>query len=148
MSFKLLPVHQKLEDNTEFLHLPEEVSLLRMTIGYFDKVGYNPPWIGYFAERDGVLVGQGAFKGGPANGCVEIAYSTFEVFQKQGIATAVCRELVALSQATDPTVRITARTLPEPNFSTRVLEKNGFRLLGVVEDMEDGQIWEWEWIAT
>ncbi len=141
----LLPIHQKLEDNTEFLHLPEDVTYLSMTIGFFEKIGYNPPWIGYFAKKDGQLVANCAFKGQPVDGKVEIAYGTFEPFQRQGIGTEVCRQLVLLAQQTDPTVRITARTLPEHNYSTRILEKNNFRLLGTVEDPEDGEVWEWEW---
>lgn len=141
----LLPIHQKLEDNTEFMHLPEDVSYLSMSVSYFEKIGYNPPWIGYFAEKDGQLVANGAFKGQPVDGKVEIAYGTFEPFQRQGIGTEVCRQLVLLARQTDPTVRITARTLPQPNFSTRILEKNNFRLLGTVDDPEDGEVWEWEW---
>ncbi len=142
---QLLPIHQKLEDNTEFLHLPEDVTYLGMSVSFFEKIGYNPPWIGYFAERDRQLVGNAAFKGQPVGGKVEIAYGTFEAFQRQGIGTEICRELVLLVQQTDPTVRITARTLPEPNYSTRILEKNNFRLLGTVDDPEDGEVWEWEW---
>lgn len=142
---KLLPILQKLEDNTEFQHLPEDMTYLSLTVNYFEKIGYNPPWIGYFAENDGQLVASCAFKGQPVDGKVEIAYGTFEPFQRQGIGTEVCRLLVQLAQQTDPTVRITARTLPEHNFSTRILEKNNFRLLGTVDDPEDGEVWEWEW---
>lgn len=141
----LLPIHQKLEDNTEFLHLPEDMTYLRMLVSFFEKIGYNPPWIGYFAEKDGQLVASCAFKGQPVDGKVEISYGTFEPFRRQSIGTEVCRQLVQLAQQTDPTVRITARTLPAHNYSTRILEKNNFRLLGTVDDPEDGEVWEWEW---
>jgi len=47
--------------------------------------------------------------------------------------------------AKDRSVRITARTLPEKNYSTRILEKNNFVLLGFVTDPEDGEVWEWEY---
>ena len=33
---------------------------------------------------------------------------------------------------------------PEPNASTRVLLKNGFRHCGMVVDPEDGPVWRWE----
>jgi [ribosomal protein S5]-alanine N-acetyltransferase len=144
---KLLPIQQKLEDNQQFLHLPDEVTYLSMSIGYFEKIGYCPPWIGYFAEQNGQLVGNAAFKGAPVDGKVEIAYATYEEYQRQGVATEMCRLLVEIARQSDPAVRITARTLPEPNPSTRVLEKNGFRLFGTVDDPEDGEVWEWEYFG-
>ncbi len=114
-----------------------------MTIDFFNRIGYQPPWIGYFAEKDGRIVGSCAFKGAPKNGKLEIAYGVFPQYQNQGIAGEICRALVALSLETDPAVQITGRTLPEPNFSTRVLESNGFVLAGTVHDEEDGEVWEW-----
>jgi hypothetical protein len=33
--------------------------------------------------------------------------------------------------------------LPEENFSTKILKKNGFKFSGVVNDAEDGDVWEW-----
>ncbi len=54
---------------------------------YYYKVGYNPPWIGYFVIRDEVVVGVGGFVGKPQDGAVEIAYGTFKAFEGQGIAT-------------------------------------------------------------
>ena len=45
----------------------------------------------------------------------------------------------------DSAVRLVrAHTLPERNASTRVLEKNGFRLVGPVVDPEDGPVFRWE----
>jgi ribosomal-protein-alanine N-acetyltransferase len=55
----------------------------------------------------------------------------------------MCRQLVLLAQRTDPKLIITARTLPEYNYSTKILQRNGFRLLGNVWDKEDGDVWEW-----
>jgi len=52
--------------------------------------------------------------------------------------------LVELSLETDPSVKITARTLPENNFSTKILEKNSFSFIGTVDDPDDGPVWEWE----
>jgi RimJ/RimL family protein N-acetyltransferase len=66
-----------------------------------------------------------------------------EKYRRQGIGTQICKLLVDLSLRTDPTVQITARTLPEKNFSTRVLEKNNFKFSGVVNDPDDGEVWEW-----
>ena len=68
-----------------------------------------------------------------------------EKYRQQGVGTRICKQLVELSLATDASVRITARTLPEKNYSTRILEKNNFVLLGFVTDPEDGEVWEWEY---
>src|SRR6266487_2416953 len=83
------------------------------------------------------------FTGAPQNGTVEIAYGTFEPYRQKGIGTEICKLLVEISLRTDPSVKITARTLPQRNFSTKILEKNGFEFSGVVNDPEDGDVWEW-----
>jgi hypothetical protein len=44
---------------------------------------------------------------------------------------------------TNTAVKITARTLPQRNFSTKILEKNEFEFAGIVNDPEDGDVWEW-----
>jgi hypothetical protein len=35
--------------------------------------------------------------------------------------------------------------IPEKNHSTRILEKNSFAYLDVVQDPEEGAVWEWEY---
>lgn len=142
---QLIPILPTLAENTEFLQHPACAEFLPMSIAFFEKVGYNPPWIGYYAQLNGQYVGSGAFKGAPANGRVEIAYTTFDAFRQHGIGTEICRALVALATQADPTITITARTLPERNFSTRILEKNGFAWTGTVMDEEDGEVWEWQY---
>jgi RimJ/RimL family protein N-acetyltransferase len=107
----------------------------------------DSPWTGYMIHRENEVVGQCAFKYPPKNGKVEIAYYTYGEFQGEGIATEACRQLVVKALATDPTVKITARTLPEKNSSTRILEKNNFRMIGEVIDEEDGHVWEWMYEA-
>jgi [ribosomal protein S5]-alanine N-acetyltransferase len=141
---KLLPVKQTIEENTEFKDsvICQENGLM-MTIQFFNKIGYNPPWIGYFAEKEGQLVGSAAFKGISKDNSVEVAYGVFEAFRSQGIGTEICQALVLLALKKDSTIRITARTLPEENHSTQILKKNGFKLLGTVWDEEDGNVWEW-----
>jgi len=68
-----------------------------------------------------------------------------EPFQNQGIGTQICKELVELSLKTNSSIKITARTLPENNFSTKILKKNNFVFVGMVNDPEDGEVWEWEY---
>jgi len=142
---KLLPVKQTLEENSVFANNPLCKETLNMCIEFYKKVGFNPPWICYYAEEDGELVGSAAFKGKPINSTVEIAYGTMEAHRQKGVGTKICKQLVELSLATDESVRITARTLPENNYSTKILRKNNFILLGSVNDPEDGDVWEWEY---
>jgi RimJ/RimL family protein N-acetyltransferase len=113
--------------------------------GFYQKVGYNNPWIGYFATIDGhEIIGAGGYKGKPREGKVEIAYGTFKKHEGQGIGTEICRQLVMLSLKTDPTIRIIARTFQDGYASMAVLKKNGFEYLGIVYDEEDGNVLEWE----
>lgn len=142
---KLLPIKETLDENKVFSDNPLCKETLDMCIGFYKRVGFNPPWICYYAEENGELVGSAAFKGKPVNNTVEIAYGTMEDQRQKGIGTSICKQLVELSIATDPAIRITARTLPEKNYSTRILEKNKFILLGYVTDPEDGEVWEWEY---
>ena len=141
----LLPIRPTLEENPDFAQNPDCAESLAPSIGYYDIIGFDPPWICYYASENGQLVGSAAFKGGPKNGKVELAYGTFERFRQQGIGTRICTALVALAQQTDPAITITARTLPEKNHSTRILEKNSFKLLGTITDPDDGEVWEWEY---
>ena len=141
----LLPIKQTLEENEAFSKNPLCNESLAMCIDFYKTVGFNPPWICYYVEENGELIGSAAFKGKPINNTIEISYSTMEKYRQQGVGTRICKQLVELSLATDASVRITARTLPEKNYSTRILEKNNFVLLGFVTDPDDGEVWEWEY---
>jgi len=141
--FELIPISETLASNEDFVKNPVCHETIYMTIEFYKKVGYTPPWIGYYVKKDDELVGSCAFKGKPINGSIEIAYGTFENYSQQGIGTAMCKLLMDLALKTDPEIRITARTLAEENFSTRILQKNNFFLAGMVNDPEDGEVWEW-----
>lgn len=116
---------------------------IKMQVEYYSVIGFQPPWVGYVATVGGVPVGLGAFKGVPKNNKVEIAYFTFPEKEGTGLGTRICKSLVDIAQTKDPRIEITARTLPEKNASTRILEKNGFTFSSVVLDPEDGDVWEW-----
>ena len=141
----LLPIKKTRDENPTFANDPLCKESLDMCIEFYKRVGFNPPWICYYGEENGKLIGSGAFKGRPVNNTVEIAYGTFENHRQKGVGTKICKRLVELSLAADPSIRITARTLPEHNYSTKILEKNKFILLGIVNDPEDGDVWEWEY---
>jgi RimJ/RimL family protein N-acetyltransferase len=140
---KLLPIEEKLAYNQALAGNPSGQEVLHQCIDFYKRVGFVPPWICYYVEENGRIVGSAGFKGPPVNDSVEIAYGTFEAFRQQGIGTRICKQLVELSLQTDPAVRITARTFDKDNFSARILLSNHFRCLGTVEDPEDGQVWEW-----
>ena len=142
---ELIPIKESFEENDRFVTNPDCRETLQMSVDYYKKVGYFPPWIGYYALKDGYLVGSAGFKGRPKNSTVEIAYITFEQYRSNGYGTEICQLLVRLALNTDPTIIVTAHTLPERNYSTRILEKNGFELLGMIMDEEDGEVWEWKY---
>jgi RimJ/RimL family protein N-acetyltransferase len=142
---ELIPVLEHAEENIALTNNPLCQDTIYMSIDFYKKVGFNPPWICYYVKENEDLVGCAAFKGKPVNGQIEIAYGTFQKYRNQGVGTKICRILVDLSLRTDAAVRITARTLPENNFSTRILQKNKFQFLGDVIDPEDGNVWEWEY---
>ena len=141
---ELIPIKQTIEENQEFINIENgQEEGLYMTIEYYKAIGFNPPWIGYYAKINDSLVGSAGYKGQPVNNKIEIAYGTFPNFRKQGIGTEICKELVDLALKTDPSLIITARTLPENNYSTKILKKNNFKLVGTVWDKDDGNVWEW-----
>jgi ribosomal-protein-alanine N-acetyltransferase len=142
---KLLPIDVDRDKNEKFIANPECRDILSVYPAFYKKVGYNKPWIGYFAVvHNDDVVGCGGFKGKPAGGKVEIAYGTFKSYEGKGIGKEICKQLVLLSLTTDPLVRITARTLPDGVASAGILKHNGFECLGFVMDEEDGNVLEWE----
>lgn len=142
---KLKPIKQHLEENAEFIHHSLCAETLFQTIEYYKIIGYHPPWIGYYAEQDGELVGAAGIKGKPVNGKIELAYGTFEPYRNKGIGKAICKSLVELSLHSDPNIQIIARTLPEASYSTKILLKNNFIFKRTVLDPDDGDVWEWEY---
>ena len=141
----LLPIEIDETKNKRFSGHPECSAVLGVYPEYYKKVGFNKPWIGYFASIDGdTIVGTAGYKGKPKDGKVEIAYGTFKSYEGQGIGTEICRQLILLALQTDPYVRITARTLQDGYASIAILKKNGFQCLGTVYDEEDGEVFEWE----
>src|SRR5580704_9457138 len=111
-----------------------------MSVDFYTRVGFNKPWICYYAQLENQLVGCAAYKGKPVNCRVEIAYGVFPQYMNKGIGALIAKTLVDLAQQTDPAIIITAKTLPEENYSTRILRKNNFKLLGMIIDPEDGEL--------
>lgn len=106
------------------------------------------PWTLGFAlvlrNRD-THVGEAGFKGPPgSDGVAEIAYGVEPDYQGKGFATEAAQALVAYAFGSGRVRVLRAHTLPQPNASTRVLTKCGFRHIGEVIDPEDGLVWRWE----
>ena len=140
---KLIPIFLDSKLNAAFEAHPDCKDSLQISIDFYTRIGFVPPWIGYYAKLNNEFVGAAGFKGPPKNKKVEIAYGTFRKYEGKGIGTKICRQLVLRALKTDSEIIITARTLPEESASTGILKKNGFILLGTIWDDEDGNVWEW-----
>jgi RimJ/RimL family protein N-acetyltransferase len=106
------------------------------------------PWtLGFsLVHRDSeTVIGSVGFKGPPTtDGVVEIAYGVNLEHQGKGYATEAAQALTTYAFSSGQVRLVRAHTLPEPNASTRVLTKCGFRRVGEVIDPEDGLVWRWE----
>ncbi len=111
----------------------------------YARSGFTEPWIGYYAEVNGQIVGSCGFKNGIKNGKVEISYFTFPAYERKGYAKTMCRMLTKLAMTTDKNIVITAQTLPAKNISHRILESNNYRRSRILFDAEHGEVWEWEY---
>ena len=59
----LLPIDIDETKNSKFRVYQECVEVLNVYPGFYERVGYNLPWIGYFASLEGdEVVGMGGFK--------------------------------------------------------------------------------------
>lgn len=113
------------------------------TAALFESIGFSPPWVGYITVADDRPVGGCAFVGAPKDGAVEVAYYTLAEFEGRGYSTQALARLIEIARAADPSVRLTAKTLPAENASTRILKRNGFRFAGETTDHEIGLAWAW-----
>ncbi len=114
-----------------------------MSAAWYARVGFVPPWTGYFSVTAGIAVGGGGFKEAPKDGRVEIAYFTVPEFEGRGFGTQTARALVEIARRADKRLVIAAQTLPVENASTAILRRLGFRLDRPLVHPEDGEVWEW-----
>ncbi|MDH3708927.1 MAG: GNAT family N-acetyltransferase [Cyclobacteriaceae bacterium] len=145
MTASLTPITQSRQEMRPYLYHPFAEAVFEATEQLYLVKGYHQPWIGYFALRDNIVVGVGGFKGQPKDNIVELAYATVPEFEGQGVAHSICKSLVKIAHEHSPRLGIRARTLPQTNASTHILQKAGFTKLGEVQDPDDGPVWEWEW---
>ncbi len=126
----------------------DKVDLSKEWLALLASATSADPWLLGFniiARDDDTVVGQCGYKGPPTrDGVVEIAYCVQPDSQGKGIATEAATALVQYAFEHEAVQLVRAHTLPEPNASTRVLTKCGFRNIGEVIDPEDGPVWRWE----
>lgn len=140
---ELKAIELNIDKSEEIYAAVECQQLIDAMMDFYPKIGFHKPWIGYFAVRDYEVVGAGGFTGKPEVGKVEIAYGTFKRFEGQGIASFICKQLITIAKTSEWNVIITAKTAPEKNASTKILENNGFSFSGIVQDEEIGDAWLW-----
>ncbi|MGI4872945.1 MAG: GNAT family N-acetyltransferase [Janthinobacterium lividum] len=140
---ELKPIELNVDKSKEIYDSDNCQMLLKTYDEYYQKIGYNLPWVGYFVTKENQIVGSCGFIGQTKEGKVEIAYWTFKGYERQGTSTFSCKELILISQQSDPTIIITAKTAPEHNTSTKILQNNGFTFAEIVQDDEIGVAWLW-----
>lgn len=113
-------------------------------VDLYKRMGFVPPWLGYFALDGSVCVGTCGFKSPPVANRVEIAYFTFPGFEGRGYATRMAEALIERGRMADMKVVIAAQTLPQESASTTILRRLGFAMVGTVDHPEDGPVWEWQ----
>lgn len=144
MNFERVPCDQDGNPVRAIAVMPDSLKEnLRATADLYRRVGFVPPWIGYVAVADGRAVGGGAFVGPPRDGVVEIAYFTLEGEQGQGFASRTAAALVEAARSHVPDVALKAFTLKEENPSTKILRRLGFSVVGLAQDADAGEVWEW-----
>lgn len=142
---KFIEILQDGQPASAIRDLPEIArQVLKSTSEMYQRMGHQPPWIGYLAIDGEKCVGTCAFKTAPLKGRVEIAYFTFPGNEGRNVATRMVRFMIESARQQASNVRVYAQTLPQENASSRVLEKCGFRRIAEITDPEDGKVWEWE----
>lgn len=63
--------------------------------------------------------------------------------QGRGYASQTAAGLVGIARAHDPNISLKAFTLKEENPSTRILRRLGFSFIGIAQDADAGEVWEW-----
>lgn len=86
-------------------------------------------WGAWLVFRHDEVVGDAGFRGPPADGEVELGYSTLPDYRGRGYATEAARALVEWALAQPGVERIVAAPEPDNEASRRVLENAGLRRL-------------------
>ena len=122
-------------------------SVAQHSLAFLKSFAYEtrPEFLGYLVidSASQQHVGVCSLKGPPVEGVVEMAYFTFPGQEGLGIATAMARFLLDHARTLPDVSLVIAHTLPEPNASTRVLEKAGMHFAGEAQE-DELPVWRWE----
>jgi [ribosomal protein S5]-alanine N-acetyltransferase len=95
-------------------------------------------------KEDRALIGEGGFKGQPsAEGMVEIGYAIVPAYRRRGLALEAARGLSDYAFSHAEVKIIQAHTLKDGTPSINILKKLGMKLVGEVNDPEDGYVLQW-----
>ena len=146
---KLIPkTHEEVCAMVEAMSASDKAQLSAEWLARLYASTVADPWTHGFSmlHRDSnAIVGTCGFKGPPeADRMVEIAYGVSPDQQGKGYATEAAEALTTYAFSSGNVSVVRAHTWPQPNASTRVLTKCGFRRIGEVIDPEDGLVWRWE----
>jgi RimJ/RimL family protein N-acetyltransferase len=116
------------------------VDALPLFLGWLEAAPDRVGWFGWYAVlRDGsptgsVLIGGGGFLGPPEGGAVQMGYSVLSEFQRRGYATEIVRGLATWAFVQPGVEVIAAETEWANPASVRVLERNGFQVVGAASE--------------
>jgi ribosomal-protein-alanine N-acetyltransferase len=106
-------------------------------------VGWLHFMVMHVANR--TLIGDGGFKGKPdQTGLVEIGYSIVPEYRGRGYATQVAQGLIDYAFAHWEVSAVAAHTSVKNIGSMKVLERAGMKVVGEMEDPEEGRMWCWQ----
>lgn len=95
-------------------------------------------------KKDHALIGEGGYKGKPGeDGLVEIGYAIVPEYRRRGLALEAARGLCDYAFSHPEVKTVIAHTLPNGTASINILKKLGMKLVGTVNDPEDGEVLQW-----
>jgi GNAT superfamily N-acetyltransferase len=122
-SLVLLPIHPDGNVDISASELPGiAADVVDATTKLYQAVGFEKPWIGYFALRGSTVLGTCSFKSPPVKNRVEIAYFTFPEFEGTGVATTMARALLEIARNSGQDLVVAAQTLAELTHPTGFLK--------------------------
>lgn len=105
---------------------PAARDVVEGTVNLYQAVGYQPPWVGYLADRDGEVVGACAFLAPPSEGRVEVRCESFPEYRARGVGSEMLRQMVRMAREAQPGVVVFMQTEAQEDFATRKLRELGF----------------------
>jgi RimJ/RimL family protein N-acetyltransferase len=117
--------------------------IIEMLSGVAAKVRETFSPVSWLIVENGELVGLCSVTRPPVHGVIEIGYGVAPSWQNRGIAKRAIGEIVKWAICTPHVVAISADTAPNNAASQRVLQDNGFDLVGERLDDEDGRLICW-----